>query len=213
MNYFDLHCDTAYECFKNNIGFDNDVTAVNSSAASRFEKWVQTFAVWIRDDAADPFGEYSRIIGDIKAKLINKPKNLVPIFSVEGGAVIENDAERIETLKNDGIRFMTLTWNGENRIAGGSKSDKGLTLFGKKVIKKMNGVGMVCDVSHLNDRSFYQVIQRADSYRKPRKLSGGLQCSEEFERRTDTAYSRMRRTCRTVLLSAVFGCRRNIETV
>lgn len=162
MNFFDLHCDTAYECFINNIGFDNDVTAVNASAAAKFENWVQTFAVWIRDDLADPFGEYCRIIGDIKAKLTNRPKNLVPIFSVEGGAVIERDAERVETLKNDGIGFMTLTWNGENRIAGGSKSEKGLTSFGKRVIKKMNEVGMVCDLSHLNDRSFYQVIQRAD---------------------------------------------------
>lgn len=173
MNYFDLHCDTAYECCLNGIGFDNDITAVNSSAAKRFENWVQTFAVWIRDDIDDPFGNYNRILSDIKAKLAGKPKNLTPVFSVEGGAVIEKDAERIETLKNDGIRFMTLTWNGENRIAGGSKTDRGLTSFGKRVIKKMNEVGMVCDVSHLNDKSFYQVIWRAD-----RVISSHSNCRE-----------------------------------
>ena len=92
-------------------------------------------------------------------KIKNKPDNLTPVFSIEGGAVIENDSDRVFELQNDGIRFLTLAWNGENAIAGGINSDKCLTDFGKEVIEKMNRLKMGCDLSHLNKESFYKVLE------------------------------------------------------
>lgn len=162
MKYFDLHCDTAYECYFKNMPLDDNCFAVSFKNGACFSSWTQTFAVWIRDEAENPFELYNKIITDCKARLKAKPSNLTPIFAVEGGAVIEKDIDRLYRLKEDGIKYLTLTWNGENRIAGGSHSQLGLTRFGKRVIKRMNKLGIACDVSHLNDRSFYRVIELAE---------------------------------------------------
>ncbi len=162
MDYFDLHCDTPYECFFKSQGFYKNSLAVSGRAGRRFERWKQVFAVWIKDDAENPFGLYRNIMSDFKSKLDGKPENLTPLFSVEGGAVIEDDSDRVYELKKDGVKFLTLTWNGENRIAGGSMTDAGLTEFGKEVIEKLNRAGMACDLSHLNDKSFYAAAELAE---------------------------------------------------
>ena len=162
MNYFDLHCDTPYECyFKNQDFFENNL-AVSGEKGAAFENWKQVFAVWISDDQAEPYKLYNAVLKDFEEKLKSKPDNLTPYFSVEGGAVIEDNIDRLYELKKDGICALTLTWNGENRIAGGSKSDKGLTDFGKRVIRDLNSLNMLCDLSHLNEKSFYSVIELAD---------------------------------------------------
>lgn len=161
MNFFDLHCDTPYECYTKNMEFYVNQLAVSGESGSIFDNWTETFAIWIRDDAENPFSLYKNILGDFKLRLQNSPPNLTPLFVVEGGAVIENDTDRLYSLKNDGIKFLTLTWNGENNIAGGTKSEKGLTPFGKSVIEKMNCLKIGCDLSHLNEKSFFSAIEYA----------------------------------------------------
>ena len=162
MNYFDLHCDTPYECYFKKQDFLQNNLAVSGEKGTVFKNWKQVFAVWIRDDLDEPYKLYKSVLKDFKAKLKDKPDNLTPYFSVEGGAVIEADIDRLYELKEDGICALTLTWNGENRIAGGSKTDKGLTYFGKRVIKEMNSLNMLCDLSHLNEKSFYSAVELAD---------------------------------------------------
>ncbi len=162
MNFFDLHCDTPYECFVKNQGFNKNNLSVSGEKGKSFYKWYQTFAVWIKDDAENPYGLYKRIIRDFKSKIEEKPENLIPVFSVEGGAVLENRKERLYELRNDEIKFLTLTWNGENLVAGGSKSDKGLTAFGREVISLMNRLKIGCDLSHLNDKSFLAALKETE---------------------------------------------------
>lgn len=162
MNYFDLHCDTPYECYKKDLAMRRNGLAVSFDYANLFDKWQQIFAVWISEDTKNPYGIYKKIIKDFKSKIRRKPENLTPIFAVEGGAVIERDINRISKLFEDGVKIITLTWNGENAIAGGCKSGAGLTRFGKSVIKRMNELGLVCDFSHLNDKSFYKAIDLAE---------------------------------------------------
>ena len=162
MDFFDLHCDTAFELYKRNLSFDNDELSVTKNSAKVFGKWTQTFAVWIKDDAENPFRLYENIISDIKFKLKTAPENLTPLFAVEGGSVIEDKTDRLEVLKKDGIKLFTLTWNGENRIAGGCKTEKGLTDFGVTVIKELNRLKIGCDLSHLNKKSFYSAMEYAE---------------------------------------------------
>ena len=162
MDFFDLHCDTAFELYKRNLSFDNDELSVNRNSAKVFGKWTQTFAVWIKDDAENPFRLYENIMSDIKFKLKTAPENLTPLFAVEGGSVIEDKTDRLEVLKKDGIKLFTLTWNGENRIAGGCKTEKGLTDFGVTVIKELNRLKIGCDLSHLNKKSFYSAMEYAE---------------------------------------------------
>ena len=159
MQFFDLHCDTAYKMYTEKQGFYENNLAVSGQKGEIFENWHQTFAVWLPEDLENPFLFYKNTILHLKQNLCGKVN---PIFAVEGGTVLENDADRIFTLKQDGIKLLTLTWNGENAIAGGSKSDKGLTDFGKAVIEKMNKINMAVDLSHLNDKSFFEVIELAE---------------------------------------------------
>ena len=158
MNYFDLHCDSATEWYNQNLTLKNDTLSVSSRKGKFFNKWYQTFAVFIDDNCRNPWEHYLNIYSRIKTVLKDKPQNLSPILSVEGGALLEENIERLDILKAHNIKFLTLTWNGENAIAGGCKTEKGLTPFGKQVIEKMNHLKLCCDLSHINEKSFYSAI-------------------------------------------------------
>lgn len=162
MKYFDLHCDTPLRCYDENLLFDDRRLAVNSGAASYFDEWKQCFAVWIRDDLPEPFTYYKNVLNGFKQKIKNAPKNLIPIFTVEGGAVIEGDISRLSILKEDGIRALTLTWNGKNRMASGCAETGGLTPFGRDAIAELDRLKIASDVSHLNEQSFWDVIKIAE---------------------------------------------------
>lgn len=160
MDFFDLHCDTAYEMYLKNEGFCENTLAVSAKLGECFENWTQTFAIWIKEDTENPFLFYKNALNHLKGSLCGKVN---PLFAVEGGSVIEDKIDRLYELKQDGIKFLTLTWNNENLIAGGVNSEKGLSAFGKDVITQMNKIGMAVDVSHLNDKSFYGVIDKAET--------------------------------------------------
>ncbi len=158
MNFFDLHCDTAYEMYVKNQEFSKNNLAVSAKKGEVFESWYQTFAVWLPENVENPFNFYKAVLNNLKAKLCG---NVNPVFAVEGGTVLEENIENLYKLQEDGIKMLTLTWNGQNAIAGGVKSDKGLTDFGKAVINKMNDLNMAVDLSHLNEKSFYKAVEIA----------------------------------------------------
>lgn len=91
-----------------------------------------------------------RIIGERKC---------AAIFTVEGGSFIEGDVSRVHEAADAGVKMLTLTWNGKNAIASGNRTTDGLTPFGRQVIAAMEERGMVVDVSHLNDCSFWDVAE------------------------------------------------------
>ena len=159
MRFFDLHSDTAYKMYTEKKEFYKSDLAISGEKGENFESWYQTFAIWVPENIDNPFEFYKNVLLHLKQNLCG---NVKPVLAVEGGTLLENDADRLYILKQDGIRMLTLTWNGENAIAGGSKSEKGLTDFGKTVIDKMSLINMAVDVSHLNDKSFYKVIQLAE---------------------------------------------------
>lgn len=163
MKFFDLHCDTPYECYVKGLDIRDASLAASTVYSKPFEIRKQCFAVWIKDDMTAPFEFYKNAIGCFKQQL-NKycPDNLVPFFTVEGGALLEGDTERLETLSADGIRALTLTWNGKNEIASGALETGGLTDFGQGVIEKMNRLKIACDLSHLNRESFFYAIDIAE---------------------------------------------------
>lgn len=160
--YFDLHCDTPYECFVKNEPFDSNSLAVCGEQGKVFEQWRQCFAVWIKDESPNPFELYRAVFSDFAAKIEQKPENLTPIFTLEGASLLEENIERLERLSLDGIKVITLTWNGENLLAGGVDSNKGLSDFGREVISGMNRLKIACDLSHLNQKSFFEVLEVAE---------------------------------------------------
>jgi membrane dipeptidase len=85
------------------------------------------------------------------------------LISVEGGHAIEASLDKLRELYARGARYLTLTWNNGNQWAGSSigsngTSTGGLTPFGKDVIHEMNRLGMLVDLSHASDQTFYDAI-------------------------------------------------------
>lgn len=182
MKFFDLHCDTAYKCYRDNLYFTDNTLAVTPQKAADFDVWYQCFAVFIKDGTKQPFEYYKNTVENFKKLLKNCPDNLTPIFTVEGGALIEKDLGRIETMYRDGIRALTLTWNGENQIAGGADTDAPLKEFGRQVIHKLNRLSIATDLSHLNKKSFYGAIEIAE---KPIITHSCLECINSHRRNID----------------------------
>ena len=83
-------------------------------------------------------------------------------LTVENGAVLGRDLGRAEELARAGVVMVTLTWNGENAIGSGSQTDHGLTAFGREAVRELIRWGIVLDVSHLNDRGFWDLMEETD---------------------------------------------------
>lgn len=84
-------------------------------------------------------------------------------LTVENGAVLGRDLRRVETLSQAGVVMLTLTWNGENAIASGTQTDHGLSPFGREAVKELLRQRIVLDVSHMNDRGFWDLMEWTDA--------------------------------------------------
>ena len=83
------------------------------------------------------------------------------LLGLEGGHSIENSLALLRTFHRLGVRYMTLTWSNTNDWADSSSDTArhhGLTPFGREVVAEMNRLGMMIDVSHVSDQTFWQVL-------------------------------------------------------
>ena len=175
MKLFDLHCDTIGECYKNKLSLRHSGLHVSLDKEKNFESYTQVFAVWIPDELRGKSAtNYFNNVCDYYYKELELNKDLIvnfndakkddkrvkAILAIEGGAALAGDIENLYKAYEKGVRILTLTWNAENEIASGAFCENGgLTSFGKTVIKKMEKIKMVIDVSHLNRKSFFDVAE------------------------------------------------------
>lgn len=97
---------------------------------------------------------------------IHQRHRLAALMGIEGGHAIENDLDLLRDYYRLGVRYMTLTWSNTNEWADSSgdisdpnvKHHKGLTDFGKDVVAEMNRLGMMVDISHVSDETFYDAL-------------------------------------------------------
>jgi len=91
----------------------------------------------------------------------HKQGKIAALMGVEGGHMIGNDLSALRTFAALGVRYMTLTHMGNTEWAD-SSTDKaehnGLTDFGKDVVREMNRLGMMVDIAHVSDKTFYDAI-------------------------------------------------------
>lgn len=104
------------------------------------------------------------VVGEIKELKSNKYKGVKSILkAVENGYAIGNDLRRLETLKEKGVKYMTLCHNGDNLICdSASKSQQthgGLSDFGYQVIAEINRLGIAVDISHASDSTIEDVLK------------------------------------------------------
>ena len=115
----------------------------------------------------------------------NFEKGLISLpMGMENGAPIEGDLANVKYFKDRGIRYITLTHSKDNHICDSSYDEtrtwNGLSPFGKKVIKEMNKTGIMVDISHVSDSTFYQVMRITDvpviaSHSSCRKYTPGFE--------------------------------------
>ena len=84
-------------------------------------------------------------------------------MGIENGAAIEDDLANVEHFYRRGVRYITLTHSEDNLICDSSyaetRTHNGLSAFGKKVVAEMNRLGIMVDISHVSDDTFYQVLE------------------------------------------------------
>jgi membrane dipeptidase len=95
-----------------------------------------------------------------------KEHKLAALMGIEGGHSIENDIHLLRDYYRLGVRYMTLSWSNTNEWADSSgdindpkvQHHNGLTDFGKQVVQEMNRLGMMVDISHVADKTFWDTI-------------------------------------------------------
>lgn len=148
---------------------------------------VQFFAVWSDDKKwqTNAFKHANDQLDALKKVLSKNPDKIVlakytadidriigegkiaAVIGIEGGNMIEESIANLEKLYEQGARYLTLTWNYNLPWATAAavevltKSDKGkgLSEHGKRIIRKMNELGMMIDLSHAGEKTFYDVMR------------------------------------------------------
>ena len=194
----DTHNDMLMKAADKGIVFDQDLTGKTHTDLVRWKKGgldVQMFSVYCDGDAKNPYAYANREMDSLDALALRNPDKIIKVanyaellqavkqnkiaamFGVEGGHMIEDDLNKLETLYKRGARYLTLTHNiapswatsavdetaALNPSEGGTLNDssrrKGLNDFGKQVVHRMNELGMMIDVSHAGDQTFWDVIK------------------------------------------------------
>jgi membrane dipeptidase len=143
------------------------------------------FSIWVEPEFKGHYANRAMdLIDSVYQQAARHPEKMVMAFSaaeivraheqhrfaalmgIEGGHAIENDMRLLRDFYRLGVRYMTLTWSNTNDWADSSgdvqdpnvKHHNGMTDFGKDVVREMNRLGMIVDISHVSDATFYQAL-------------------------------------------------------
>ncbi len=98
---------------------------------------------------------------------ILKKEKMVALIGVEGGHMIEDSLFYLDSLAKRGMNYLTLTWNNSTSWAtsaadetekGDSLAFRGLTPFGRTVVERLNELGVIVDLSHVGERTFWDAL-------------------------------------------------------
>ncbi|HET9405742.1 MAG TPA: dipeptidase [Candidatus Sulfotelmatobacter sp.] len=164
----------------------NDVGHISLDKAKRGNLGAEFFSIWV--DPETNKGQFARhtfdLIDSVYEQAARHPDRMMMAFSVadierahrehklaalmgiEGGHSIENDIHLLRDYYRLGVRYMTLSWSNTNEWADSSgdindpkvEHHNGLTDFGKQVVLEMNRLGMMVDISHVADKTFWDAI-------------------------------------------------------
>lgn len=182
----DTHNDFLWQAFYRGATFGNHAHGFHSDLNRFFEGGVnvQVFAVWIpMNKVKSSYQFVTQQINRLKQyestysndfeiaynsedinRIINANK-LCGLIGVEGGTAIHSDIDNVNRLHSMGVRYIGLTWNNSNNIASSARDEVergaagGLTNFGKRVVNRMDEVGILIDVSHLGERAFWDLVE------------------------------------------------------
>src|SRR5580658_7936163 len=164
----------------------NDIGHISLDKAHRGNLGAEFFSIWV--DPETNQGHFAQhtfdLIDSVYEQAARHPDRMMMAFSVadierahkehklaalmgiEGGHSIENDMHLLRDYYRLGVRYMTLSWSNTNEWADSSgdindpkvEHHNGLTDFGKQVVLEMNRLGMMVDISHVADKTFWDAI-------------------------------------------------------
>jgi len=180
----DGHCDTPYRLFRHNVHLDDHDTEAQADLRSLRESGITAsfFAAYVPPyyagrGAADFArklievidAEAARLPGDLTRcadaegiRAAKREGRIALMIGVEGGHAIEDSLDILRELYGRGARYMTLTHVNTNNwcdSSGDASRHGGLTAFGRDVVRTMNDLGMIVDISHVSDDAFRHVIE------------------------------------------------------
>jgi membrane dipeptidase len=149
---------------------------------------VEVFSIWVppENHHASYFAQANEQIDSVESLARRNPESMgiarnakdvedlvrqgkfAAMLGIEGGHPIENDLKKLEQFSRRGVCYMTLTWNNSTNWATSAQDEtdkknarkrKGLTDFGRQVVRKMNDLGMMVDISHVGVQTFWEVIK------------------------------------------------------
>lgn len=184
MRIIDMHCDTLLEGWrKPGQSFYDGDTAVNLKLLKENQSMVQFFAMYISGQERESFTgwqmvselygyyctvmeRYGHIIGPVlcpeDVEFNVAEGKMSALLTVEDGVFIDPNMNHLRGAYDMGVRLVTLTWNYENPLGYPASDDSkehlmGLKNLGVDVVREMNRLGMIIDVSHLSEGGFYDV--------------------------------------------------------
>lgn len=105
-----------------------------------------------------------------EARTVIAGGRIAAALGVEGGHAIENDLGKLEELYRRGVRYLTLTWNNSHDWADAAKEETlrgtrhgGLTKRGEEIVRRMNHLGMMVDLSHAAESTFWHVLRVSEA--------------------------------------------------
>ena len=142
---------------------------------------VQFFSIWVSPTGYTNYFQQALVMRDLfyseldanpstieqattmsQALQINNQNNIAAVIGVEGGHHIENSLDNIDTLYNAGMRYLTITWNNSTSWAISAQDSRtlvqGLSNFGRDVIRKLDSLGVIIDVSHVGIRTISDIL-------------------------------------------------------
>ena len=186
MFVLDSHCDTPSQILRlRDLSLDNEYAHVDFPKLKRGGVDAAFFALYVPagldSDPESAFNYVVRLLDGVRQAVAenpdkasfafsydeafrNKTEGLFSVFlGLENGSPIGNDLEMVRWFYDAGVRYITLCHSGNNQICDSCAPKTarwgGLSPFGRDLIKEMNRLGMLVDVSHISDASFYDVLE------------------------------------------------------
>ena len=178
FGFIDAHADTITKAMGEGKSLFRNDLHLDFERLSQLGTPVQVFAIWLSDEYLGNAFEYTNSAIDFFESELEKHSDIIrlalnledmernarngiasAVLALEGGEPLVGRIENVDHFYNRGVRLITLTWSRENELGYGvfSGSDAGLKPFGIEVVKRMNELGIIIDVSHLNEAGFWDV--------------------------------------------------------
>lgn len=177
----DLHCDSILS--ERDLILRSETGHLDLPRMTEAGVKAQVFAIWSDPKKLKP-GEYADYIANGISRLRNIGERapdrfaivrsaaelkstvaagrIAAIIGVEGGHALEGRLDRLQSWWEAGVRLLTITWCNSNELADGGWDEyqphAGLSRLGRDAIKEMNRLGMIVDVSHCSEKSFWQIL-------------------------------------------------------